>query len=242
MSGRKNVLFPFQLITSHSLAADFSSDATNIQFLDNVGIQLEWTSGGTGRFDIEVSLNHKEITPNGTTVAGTWEALSLSPAATVNAEAGGVYIDLNQLSAPWVRISYTSEFIENGSITTVADVSGSLNDTYFLIDGADGDDWYVWFNVDSGGTDPMVPSRTGIEVDISTDDASQAVASALNAALASCTSLTNLTLDFDEITFFQTEMGNGSVTDGSGPAATGFTFDYNVVGGTANAYIGAKQV
>ena len=67
--------------------------------------------------------------------------------------------------------------------TTVQGVDeDTLNDAYFLLSSPD-TDYYVWFNVDAGGTDPMVAGRTGIEVGISGDDDDEAVAAALAAAL-----------------------------------------------------------
>lgn len=247
MSGRKNVLPAFLLIDDESLTADFISDATNIQYLDNVGIQLHWTAGGAGRFLIEVSMNHRETDPNGYSVEGNFDALDLNSSIVVTDAEGGIYIDLNELAAPWVRLSYVNEFHENGSITTRADVAGNLNNKYFLIDGSDGDNWYIWFNVDSGGTDPMLPGRTGIEVAITAGDSAGDVAGLLAMALINeCTSIEDVTqpggAGTSDITFNQTTTASGDLTDGPGGSATAFTLDYNIASGTVNAYIGAKQI
>jgi len=64
-------------------------------------------------------------------------------------------------------------------ITCQADVAGSLNNKYWLIDSPT-DSYYVWYNVSGGGTGPSpAPSgRTAIEVAITTGDSADDVASA----------------------------------------------------------------
>jgi hypothetical protein len=53
---------------------------------------------------------------------------------------------------------------------------------YFTIDTVR-DGYYVWFNVDGAGGDPLVAGRTGIEVAISTNSTADEVAAAIDAAL-----------------------------------------------------------
>ena len=72
------------------------------------------------------------------------------------------------------------------SVTCVADVAGSLNSKYFLINSAlDAIQYYVWFNVNSVGVDPAVSGKTGVEIELATaasaSTAATAVASALEA-------------------------------------------------------------
>lgn len=50
-------------------------------------------------------------------------------------------------------------------ITTTADVLGGLDGTYFLVSSAT-TDYYVWLDVDNGGSDPLVSGRTGISVHV----------------------------------------------------------------------------
>ncbi len=71
------------------------------------------------------------------------------------------------------------------SITTVADVAGSLNNTYMNIYSANDAIHYVpWFNVNGAGTDPLLPGTFSIEIDLSTGDNATAVAAALSAGLS----------------------------------------------------------
>ncbi len=77
---------------------------------------------------------------------------------------------------------------EVNTIVAEADVSGSLNNTtfhFFSLDGNNGtkSEYYVWFNVDSGGADPQEPLGTPIEVAISANDVANDVATAVRSAI-----------------------------------------------------------
>lgn len=97
-------------------------------------------------------------------------------------------IPKTDLTYQWTRVAFALTSTGVQTITTVADVAGSLNNKYFFINGAQasgGNAYYVWFNVSSGGTDPMVPGKIGIEVAIVTGDTASDVATALAAELNS---------------------------------------------------------
>lgn len=72
-------------------------------------------------------------------------------------------------------------------ISPVADVSSSLNDTYFDLNGFDPNLnetlFYVWFNVAAAGTDPAIAGKTGIEIEIDEDASVSDILTALKAAL-----------------------------------------------------------
>lgn len=86
------------------------------------------------------------------------------------------------MSYQWIRAVYTDTAAGVQTISTVADVSGSLNSKYFLISSASVD-YYVWMNVNSAGVDPMIANRTGVEVDLATGATNSDVATAVAAAL-----------------------------------------------------------
>ena len=105
MSGRKNNLLKFQTVTNGDMSTtSITSAITNIQFLDNVGIQFNWTGSPTGTFSIQVSADYAQDNNGNVTNPGNWAPLNLSMSTT-----GGspLYADLNQLSAPWIRAVYT---------------------------------------------------------------------------------------------------------------------------------------
>lgn len=104
---RKNILRQYQTITNGDMSgASITSSITNIQFLDNVGVQLNW-SGSTpiGTIVVQVSADHAQDAEGNVTVAGNW--ISLPVSISVSGNTGSGYFDLNQLSSPWIRVVYT---------------------------------------------------------------------------------------------------------------------------------------
>lgn len=75
-----------------------------------------------------------------------------------------------------VNVTWSIE--QQDCIGAVADVSGSLAGTYFLL----GDDFYVWMD-DSVAVDPAPAGRTGIAASISTDATAAQVATAIQTAV-----------------------------------------------------------
>lgn len=70
-------------------------------------------------------------------------------------------------------------------ITFFSDISGSLNNKYWTLDGPNGakNKYYIWYNVDNTGTDPAIVGREGIEIPISTNDDADIVSLATRLAL-----------------------------------------------------------
>lgn len=102
-----NSLLKTHLITAASMGASVTSAAFPCQFQDNIGIQLDWTGTPTGTFTVQTSVDHAQDAQGNISVAGHWITLTLSTAITAAGSADDAYIDLNQLSAPWVRVVYT---------------------------------------------------------------------------------------------------------------------------------------
>lgn len=117
MAGRKSNIKQFQNITNGDMSqASVISSVTDIQFLDNIGIQLNWTGAPVGNFAIQVSADHNQDMNGNVVVAGNWSPI-LVTYWTGSASATGVsipttvgspiYVDLNQLSSPYIRVVYT---------------------------------------------------------------------------------------------------------------------------------------
>lgn len=98
MSGRKNCIKSYKLLDAKALTATFQSDPVNINFLDNVSIQLIVTcSANNGTFTIEVSNDGLN-----------WNTLSLSPAIAALASANtNIFVNIQQLAAAWIRVVFT---------------------------------------------------------------------------------------------------------------------------------------
>jgi hypothetical protein len=89
------------------MGTSITSDPVEIKNQDNIGIQLHWTGAPVGAFDIEISSNYREDMEGNVQNAGNWVTLPLSPAITASGSADDAYIDLNQMSAMYMRIVYT---------------------------------------------------------------------------------------------------------------------------------------
>lgn len=100
----KKVLPPYHALTDGSMAASINSAITNVQYMDNVGIQVKWTSSdAVGVIAVEASINYDPRLGTGDFVA-----LTFSPVLTQPASNNGSYlINLNQLPYVYYRVSYT---------------------------------------------------------------------------------------------------------------------------------------
>lgn len=135
----------------------------------------------------------------------------------------------------WLRASISNDGSPTNTITTVADVGGSLNDTLFYIS-TPSTEYYVWFNVDGGGTDPMIPGKTGVEVDLSQDDGAPIVAGNLGAALDALPGVFSTSIDSDVLTVQNLEAGDVAPAE-DGVPPTGFSFEFTQGVGTMSINI-----
>lgn len=107
---RKSNLKRYKMVTAGDMStASITSPVTNIEWLDNIGVQLNWTGSPVGNFQVQVSMDYDQDINGNVINAGNWVAILLQPANSVNAPTSlgsPIYIDLNQLSAPWIRVVY----------------------------------------------------------------------------------------------------------------------------------------
>lgn len=92
-----SVVIPKQLVT----AANVTSLVTNIFFKDNVGYQVVWDGTLGGTFDVQISADY-----NADTRVGTWTSITLSPVPTAAGSPSNAYVDITQISAPFIRIVF----------------------------------------------------------------------------------------------------------------------------------------
>lgn len=70
----------------------------NLQNLDNIGLQVEWTGTPTGILEVQCSINN-----------ALFRSLTFNPALTQpTGSAGGFLINLNQLPWPYLLFKYTN--------------------------------------------------------------------------------------------------------------------------------------
>src|SRR5690349_10149800 len=143
----KNIMTPLRLLQDEPLAGDVVSQAISIQMLDNISIQVildDVSTNTDGDMIVEVS-NDYTIDPAGEPKnPGNWEAVPNTSTQITNGVPASIMYNLTGLAEAWIRLRFDNEFEESADITAVADVDGSLNDTYFFIS-ASGVDYYVWF-------------------------------------------------------------------------------------------------
>lgn len=121
-------------------------------------------------------------------------------------------------------ISFSPAY-EVTEVTAEADSSGSLNNAYWRLSSPD-TDYYVWYNVNSGGVDPDPDGgdSTGIEVQIATDAVNTAVASATADAIDALSDFSANAID-EVITITNTNYGN---TTDAADGDTGWTDAWTV--------------
>jgi len=110
------------------------------------------------------------------------------------------------------------------TITTVADVAGSLAGDYLLLNsGVNQNLYYFWFNVSGSGSDPLISGRTGVQVDLVTNDSANDVASALNTAINTISSHFSSTVLNNVITVTNEQYGTAA-TATNGGSSPGFSY------------------
>lgn len=90
------------------MSSNITSPITGIQFMDNIGIQVNVLSGTpTGTLSVQVSGDHAASLPSGvTTTAGNW--ITLTTGAITSGSPAQTFFNLNLLAAPFVRVIYTA--------------------------------------------------------------------------------------------------------------------------------------
>jgi len=180
--------------------------------------------------------------PNGFTLSGTAEvpiALIRNPVTSGAGKALFLYQrKLASTDTTIVRF-YSNPTVSNIGIQTiglVADVSGSLNNTYFLLNDANNvHKYYVWFNINSAGTDPAIPGRTGVPITGATNASAATLGGAVATAIAALNSTNSFTTSGTTTVTVTNKVAGPSTAMVDGAAPTGFTF-------TQTAGLGAQTV
>ena len=93
---RKNNLATYTSLSAGDMSGNLVSAATDIRWLDNIVMYMTFTGTPTGSFAVEVSPDQIN-----------WFPLTLVPAPVASGAAGNHRIELNQLSDPYIRATYT---------------------------------------------------------------------------------------------------------------------------------------
>lgn len=123
-----------------------------------------------------------------------------------------------------------------GSFVAATDTGGalpSLNSKYILFSSS-GVDYYAWANVNGGGVDPSVASRTGVEVALTGNETAAGIASAFAAAIDA---LALLNAEADGSTLQINGDAKGNLTDASA-GNSGLSVSIQAQGVSASYYPG----
>lgn len=119
------------------------------------------------------------------------------------------------------------------TVTTVADSSGSLNSTYFVVYSAGNlQGFYVWFNINSSGVDPAPAGLTGIAVAGATNITANNLAAAIKTAVAAnsaAASYFTITGATNNVIFSNIQVGTCTAA-ADGTAAPGFSYAVGTAG------------
>lgn len=126
MGSSRRFLKGFQSLTNADMTADQISKVTNVLGMDQIGIQIEWTGSptSTGTFQVQVSNDYNQDAQGNVLNAGTWCSVALTPAPTVNT-GSPIYIQLNNIPAPWIRVKYTHGGSGAGSLNCWISAKGA---------------------------------------------------------------------------------------------------------------------
>lgn len=109
MSSTKNVLHKWHAIVDGDMGVDVISPITNVQFLDNLLIQLNFVGIPSGTFSVQFSVDYEQDSQGAVTNEGNWIALPLAPTPRASGVADQIMIDLNQMPGPWMRVVFSSD-------------------------------------------------------------------------------------------------------------------------------------
>lgn len=120
---RKSNLISFKVVDAHSLAASFNSDPTNINFLDNVGYEIDLSGAATfnGSIAVQASNSYKQDDEGNVVNTGTW--ITLTSQAIVAGSPSNSLFSLNQVPFAYLRLSITRT---SGTGTMSAYVSAKM--------------------------------------------------------------------------------------------------------------------
>ncbi len=119
-----NLLRPLTLLSAVSMSTDITSVAVEIKNQDNIGVQLNWTTADAiGAFSIQISSDHVQDLEGNIQTPGNWISLPLSPGISSAGNSDTAYVDLNQMSAQYMRVLYTRTS-GSGTVTAIVVAKG----------------------------------------------------------------------------------------------------------------------
>ncbi len=245
----KEIIPVFPVISAAQMSNSLTSNPTLILHKDNISYEASWTGSPTGTFSVEGSQSYSAGTPQGGGAitgpanAGIWTPL-LFPAGTMSVAGttGSKLIRVDQAAFPWIRLGFTSTALLVQTIALVADVAGSLNSTYFLLNsGNNASLFYVWFD-DGGGVDPLIAGRTGVPITYTDDDSAATIGATMAAAIAALGGAALFSTSGTSTVTVTNLVAGPTAQAVDGAAPTGFTFALTTGSGLLTATVSGKSI
>lgn len=102
-------MLPKEIFNAASMTSTIHSIPACIDNLSLVGFDISWAGAPVGTFSIEVSNSYNPGTPlSGIAAPGSWTALTLSTPITATGTPGNAFIDIDAISATYIRLTYTA--------------------------------------------------------------------------------------------------------------------------------------
>lgn len=137
------------------------------------GIEIVFVDSGVGGLDVTYDAGTITIDFGGADASALDIATQINSLEGFDAEetVAGDFVHSEKIAVPEIT-----------TVETVADVSGSLDGTYFTISSPT-DNYYVWMDVDSAGNDPELIDAIAIPISVTTNDSANAIAGYIDTAL-----------------------------------------------------------
>lgn len=130
--------------------------------------------------------------------------------------------------------------------TLAADTAGSRNNTYFIFYTAGNlRGYYVWFNINSAGTDPAVSGLTGIEVAGATGASASTLGGLARTAIAASSAASYVTISGATSHVIISQLNPGTLTavaNGAGGSSAGATFSVTAAGSYGDPAISGLDI
>lgn len=93
---RKNALKPYHLIIDGDMSGNLTSDETNVQYLDNVGLIIQWSgTAPVGTITVEVKIGDS-----------AWSELEFGSTISIASDSGSHNVNINQIPHEKIRVKY----------------------------------------------------------------------------------------------------------------------------------------
>ena len=103
---RKDTLKSYVLLNAQSTASDFNTytNPTNIDYLDNVGIQVVWTGTSVGTLEVYGSNDTANVQQG--TYPTNWSKFEFGAVINVDTTNSDLLIHMNQVPYSWIALKY----------------------------------------------------------------------------------------------------------------------------------------